>query len=216
MRSSRARGETTEKRGRICESRGDQRDLSLYRNGGGIMISRVVYPKRQGRRLITALATLSILAGVIVFGSTALAMNNTGAFELDGNAVNAPAIAGDDWDNVCHEVTAGGFDSNGSATGALCTGAANTTGSNALSWIDSALDPVIFTGGGSKDPQDPQDSWLWKPKDTIPDKDTILHAFAARYSLNSTATCPGPGGNTDGTTKCDVIFFGSDRFANDG
>ena len=45
----------------------------------------------------------------------------------------------------------------------------------------------------------------------MPDKDTIIHAFAARYSLTPDATnCP----STDPT--CEVIFFGVDRFDNSG
>jgi hypothetical protein len=169
------------------------------------VISRFAIKKQTGRRPLTAVAVLSIVAGLLLFGSGALAMNATGAFELDGNAVNAGPAVGDDWDNVCHQ-----------AAPTECPTGSNTTGATAVSFIDAALDPIIFTGGGSKDPQDPEDSWLWKPSDTIPDKDTILHAFAAKYSLNSSPTCPGTGGETAGATKCDIIFFGSDRFTNDG
>ena len=166
------------------------------------MLSRVIVKKRRGRRAFTALAAISVVIGSLVLGTAALAVNNTGAFELDGNAVNAAGTAGDDWDNVCHQ-----------AALTECPTGSNTTGATAVSFIDTTANPIIFTTGGSKDPEDPQDSWLWKPSDTIPDKDTILHAFAAKYSLTpNAATCPVPAG----TTSCDVIFFGSDRFTNDG
>lgn len=164
------------------------------------MLSRLVIKKRRGRRALAVLSLTAITMGTLVLGNAVLAVNQTGAFELDGNATNG-AAAGDDWDNVCHEVV-----------GSDCSTSSDTTGSNAVSWIDSTVDPIIFTGGGSKDPQDPQDSWLYKNADTIPDKDTILHAFAARYSLTPSATtCP-----SNGAPTCDVIFFGSDRFDNAG
>jgi hypothetical protein len=153
--------------------------------------------------LLTAFAAVAVVAGTLIGAGAALAVNNTGAFELDGNASTTHgAGAPDDWDRVCHQVAP-----------TVCTTPTNTNGATAVSWIDSADDPIIFTGGGSKDPQDPENSWLWKPSDTIPDKDTISHAFAAKYSLTPSATtCPVPAG----TTSCDVIFFGSDRFDNAG
>ncbi|HET8661891.1 MAG TPA: hypothetical protein VFM55_23220 [Micromonosporaceae bacterium] len=49
------------------------------------------------------MAVLAAAAVTLVGGPLAAAVHDTGAFELDGNAVNGPA-AGDDWDNVCHEV----------------------------------------------------------------------------------------------------------------
>jgi hypothetical protein len=166
------------------------------------VLSRVIVKKRRGRRALAVLSLTGIIVGTLLIGNAVLAVNATGAFELDGNATNASGTPGDDWDNVCHQVL-----------GTDCSTSNNTTGATAVSWIDAADDPIIFTGGGSKDPQDPQNSWLWKPSDTIPDKDTINHAFAAKYSLApDPATCPVPAG----TTTCDVIFFGSDRFDNAG
>jgi hypothetical protein len=164
------------------------------------VLSRIVVKKRRGRRLLAVASLTSIVIGSLMLANAAFAVRATGAFELDGNAVNG-AAAGDDWDNVCHQ-----------AAPTQCPTGTNTTGASAVAFIDAADDPIIFTGGGSKDPQDPENDWLWKPSDTIPDKDTILHAFAAKYSLDPSATCPVPAG----TAKCDVIFFGSDRFTNDG
>lgn len=52
------------------------------------MISRAVYPRRQGRRLLTAIAGLSLVTGVFVVDSgTALAFNHAN-FELDKNATH--------------------------------------------------------------------------------------------------------------------------------
>ena len=165
------------------------------------MTERVLGPTGSPRRRWTLLLPLIAVCAIgVLYIAGAQAVNATGAFQLDGNAVTANPPPGDDWDRVCHEVV-----------GSDCSTSSDTTGANAVSWIDANADPIIFTGGGSKDPQDPQDSWLWKPSDTIPDKDTIEHAFAARYSLPTSATtCPSP------TTTCDVIFFGVDRFDNSG
>ena len=165
------------------------------------MLSRVVYRKHRGRRLLTALAALTVVSSTLLAAGAVLAVNNTGAFELDGNATNGVA-PGDDWDNVCHEVL-----------GTDCSTSSDTSGATAVSWAAEA-DPSasIFTGGGSKDPEDPGDSWAWKDDGGLPDKDNLLHGFAARYSLApDAATCPAGGFPT-----CEVIFFGSDRFANDG
>jgi hypothetical protein len=166
------------------------------------VLSRTIYKKQRGRRLLTALAGLAIVAGTFAIGSAVLAVNQTGAFELDGNATNDPAVTGDDWDNVCHEVL-----------GSDCSTTSDTTGATAVSWLaEPDTSATIFTGGGSKDPQDPGDSWAWKNAGGLPDKDNLLHGFAARYSLAPSATtCPAGGFPT-----CEVIFFGSDRFANDG
>src|SRR5262249_37849392 len=57
--------------------------------------------------------------------------------------------------------------------------------------------------------------WAWKDgAGGLPDKDNLLHSFAARYSLPptaSTGSCPSGGAPT-----CDVLFFGSDRLDNSG
>jgi hypothetical protein len=68
----------------------------------------------------------------------------------------------------------------------------------------------IFTGGGSKDPQDIS-NWAWKDAGGLPDKDNLQHSFAARYSETPSATCPAGTAAT-----CDLLFFGSDRFDNSG
>src|SRR5262245_49827152 len=157
--------------------------------------------KRRGRRRwLTAGIALVIVASTLTFGmGTASAVHDTGAFELDGNAVNGPA-PGDDWDNVCHEIL-----------GTDCSTSNDTTGAKAVDWVaEPNPNSSIFTGGGSKDPQDVS-NWLWKDgAGGLPDKDNLLHSFAARYSLAPSATCPSSG------ATCEVLFFGSDRLDNSG
>src|SRR5215471_6290696 len=143
--------------------------------------------------LVASMATAAV--------PTVLAVHDTGAFELDGNATNDPAVPGDDWDNVCHQVSP-----------TDCPSPASPNGATATSWV-AELNPnaTVFTGGGSKDPQDIS-NWAWKDgAGGIPDKDNLLHAFAARYSLPPSASCPAGGAAT-----CEVLYFGSDRFDNSG
>ena len=94
-----------------------------------------------------------------------LAVHDTGAFELDGNATTSVS---DDWDEVF-----------------LGTSEATATSFNSDDLLGNGppLQATIFTGGGSKDPQD-INQWAWKDgAGGLPDKDNLLHGFAARYSL---------------------------------
>src|SRR5215831_4637495 len=130
--------------------------------------------------LVASMATAAV--------PTVLAVHDTGAFELDGNATNDPAVPGDDWDNVCHQVT-----------GTDCSTSSNTSASGGATAVDWVSEPntnaSIFTGGGSKDPID-INQWAWKDgAGGLPDKDNLLHSFAARYT----------------TSEGQVLFFGSDR-----
>ena len=156
-------------------------------------------------RLLAALAM--IIGALQIFVPTADAVHDTGAFELDGNATHGTT---DDWENVCHEVTI--TNDTSSAIPNECATASDTAGATAVSWTnDGALNASIFTGGGSKDPQDIS-QWAWKDgAGGLPDKDNLLHSFAARYSLTPSAHCP-----SGGEPTCEVLFFGSDRYDNSG
>lgn len=145
----------------------------------------------RGRRtwkLLAACSAAVLATGIAV--PSALAVHDTGAFELDGNATNGPA-PGDDWNNVCHQVT-----------GSDCSTTNNTTGATAVDWVaEPDVNASIFTGGGSKDPNDISQ---WARKDGaggLPAKDNLLHSFAARYPS---------------TSQGDVLYFGSDRLDNSG
>jgi hypothetical protein len=173
------------------------------------MATRILGPTGSKRRLRFLLAPVLVAALAAVFlVSGAQAVHDTGLFELDGNATSASGNTGtppDDWDRVCHEVLSSD-----------CSTTANTNGATAVSWTaEPNLSSSIFTGGGSKDPQNIS-NWAWKDAGGLPDKDNLLHGFATRYSVDSNSHCPGPGGNTDGTKKCDVLYFGSDRYDNSG
>jgi hypothetical protein len=166
------------------------------------MLTQAVYTKkRRGGKIIAAAAMTSIIAGLFLVGGVALAVHDNGSFELDGNATNNPALPGDDWDNVCHQVL-----------GTDCSTTNNTSGNGgatAVDWVSEPnLNATIFTGGGSKDPQDIS-SWAWKDgAGGLPDKDNLLHSFAARYTAPVTISGV--------TSPHDILYFGSDRYDNSG
>jgi hypothetical protein len=173
------------------------------------MARKVIGPSgSRRRRWLLLCTTVAAIAVAVVFIPSAFAVHDTGTFELDGNATTQTSH---DWDQVCYQ-----------ATGDARCGTTTAAGAVSASWsadtLQGSTDPfannqnaTIFTGGGSKDPID-LSQWAWKDgAGGLPDKDNLQHAFAARYSLTPSATCPA------GTaTTCDVLFFGSDRYDNSG
>jgi hypothetical protein len=190
------------------------------------MARKVMGPTGSRRRRWLFLCTgIAAIAIAVLFIPSAFAVHDTGAFELDGNATSQTS---DDWDRACYQVAVNGGASAAQAT-AQCTASQGLgTASTGAAWVnDGALNATIFTGGGSKDPSD-INNWAWKT-DTggLPDKDNLLHAYAAEYSLpgtNNAGICPNgtdlppPIGNNafDSTVNCRVLFFGSDRYDNSG
>jgi hypothetical protein len=154
------------------------------------MAAKILGPTGSRRRRFLWIPLLLVAASALFLVGGAQAVHDTGAFELDGNATNNPAVLGDDWDNVCHQVLHSD-----------CSTSSDTTGAKAASWVaEPNTNATIFTGGGSKDPQDIS-NWQWKDgAGGLPDKDNLLHSFAARYTTN----------------QGDVLFFGSDRLDNSG
>src|SRR6266536_1475405 len=169
---------------------------------------------------------------IVVFSAPAYAVHDTGRLQLDGDASSGtlgtpPAV--DDWDKVCHQYS--GLAP--SAADTFCSTTMDTTASTAGLWTcDKSVNvttsctnnATIFTGGGSKDPQD-INNWAWKDgAGGLPDKDNLVHAFAVRYSLPvDPVDVPGGTGNLgngtacpSNTSTCEVIYFGIDRFDNSG
>ncbi len=160
---------------------------------------------RARKRFAALFAAVTLIASLGVV--TVQAVHDTGVFQMDGNAqtsVQSTPPAAEDWDLICK------------AHPSSCTFAsgysvpAGTTTSTVSAHIADGLDATIFTGGGSKDGHDLPD-WKWK-NGSVPDKDDLRHAFAARYSIAPTAACP----VASGLTTCDLLYFGSDRFDNSG
>jgi hypothetical protein len=187
------------------------------------MATRILGPtgsKRRHRFLFVPILLVACAALFYIGG--AQAVHDTGRFQLDGDAATGTNTAGtpaatDDWDKVCYEVAVkpvadGGGGLTAAQALAKCGIGTPTTGATETSWVaepDRAAS--IFTGGGSKDPQN-LDQWAWKDAGGLPDKDNLEHAYAARYSLTPNAsTCP-----SGGAATCDLLFAGLDRFDNSG
>jgi hypothetical protein len=181
------------------------------------MTQRIIGETPSQRRWRLRFLLLPVLAGgvfALLMAGGALAVHDTGSFELDGNAV---AAGSHDWDQVCYQATADarcGTTTSATATAASWTGDILNGGTDVFVNDPNA---TIFTGGGSKDGIDIS-SWAWKDgAGGLPDKDNLNHSFAARYNLAPDTD------NTDGTLcpagtapTCDVLYFGSDRFDNSG
>jgi hypothetical protein len=154
------------------------------------------------RPLLGVLFSISLLT--VLVATPAQAVHDLNVFELEGNATNDPNVLGDDWDNVCHEVI-----------GSDCSTTNNTSGATAVSWKEElSRSASIFTGGGSKDPEDIS-QWAFKNElGGLPDKDNLEHGFAARYTVPQVdgTSCP----TSIAGSTCDVLYFGSDRFDNSG
>jgi hypothetical protein len=177
------------------------------------MTERILGPEGSKRRKRVWLVPLVIAAMAAIFSVTgAQAVHDAGLFELDTPSANATDASDntsttrpEDWDLICKA------NPSSCTLKAGYTAPAGTTTATASSHAnDGNLNATIFTGGGSKDPEAIAD-WLWKDgAGGLPDKDNLLHAYAARYSKTADATCP------SSTTTCEVIYFGSDRYDNSG
>ncbi|RMH82995.1 hypothetical protein EA796_17615 [Pseudomonas sp. AOB-7] len=135
------------------------------------------------------------LGAVLVGGMTSTVVNAVdgnppGLFELDANTVDNGG-GGDDW---------GGLYS-------------NPPGSS-VAFTTILADPApltIFTGGGSKDILDIPN---WRHTNgSVPDKDDITNAYAAAYINPSDVS---HGGEVLHKAGDMIIYFGLDRFANNG
>jgi hypothetical protein len=123
------------------------------------MTERILGPTDSRRRrrfllvpmLMVALAALFLVAG-------AQAVHDLDLFELDRNAVDDGAVAGDDWNSLPG--------SSQDFTGILPD-------------VTPLPGGTQFQGGGSKDDLDIT-SWLWKAGEPL-DKDDITNAYAASY-----------------------------------
>ena len=140
------------------------------------------------RALPRCLLAAALAAGVTTTGIYAVDGDPPGLFELDGNTIDI-AGGGDDWGSL--------FSGEQLGTPAAFTGI--------------LADPAplsIFTQGGSKDINDVTE---WRHTDgSVPDKDDITNAYAAAYTVPAGAA---DSLNDEGDL---IIYFGLDRFANNG
>lgn len=122
--------------------------------------------------------TLLALFGASYIGA-AVAVDGNGAFELDGNPQEDLLLPEDDWQTL--------YNGGGSHTQWVFIEDKDPAGDN------------IFTGGGSKVPQD-FPNYKWKDSPPPPDKNNIVNAWAANYIVSGEQ----------------VVYFGADLFAENG
>jgi hypothetical protein len=138
--------------------------------------------------MVLAMAISVVAIGVFTLGASAFGPHNVGSFELDGNAFDGLA-AGEDWSNVCPTSTPHGISP-------FCSG---DDTANASTFKTDPLGQTIFTTGGSKDDLDVP-NWQYTAG-SVPDKDELMHAYAAQYT---------------GSDSHVYLYFGADRFAANG
>ena len=171
------------------------------------MLSRVVYKKHRGRRLRRPGGADRGVEHADRSGAV-LAVNNTGAFELDGNATNdAGSRATTGTTSVTRSPRCG------------CATRDERHQRRDRRVVDGRAErsATIFTGGGSKDPSDLEDSGPGRTPAACPTRTTCCTASppATRWPA------PMPNDRRHGLpggvpTTCEVMFFGSDRFDNSG
>jgi hypothetical protein len=130
-----------------------------------------------------------VLVAALAVGATPALAVHTDPLEIDNPSANVIPSTAEDWQTLFF--SGGVFNCSTTAPGG--TANSKTCVSERLSENAS-----IFTGGGSKDGLDIP-NWAGK-EGSVPDKDNIVTAFAARY--------------TSGTDQ--ILYFGGDRFANNG
>lgn len=165
--------------------------------------------RRRRRYQVAAMFSVAVLLAAFAT-LPAQAVHDVSVFQLEGDAQAATGdtVHADDWDLICKaNPTTCTFQ--GTYGDGLGSPSASLKTSSHVS--DGALNASIFTGGGSKDPEDIS-AWAWKDGGGLPDKDNLLHAYAARYQVAPSQECP----VTVGATTCTLLYFGADRFANDG
>src|SRR4051812_703328 len=146
----------------------EESKMKAFRHGG---------VTKRGRFLAWPLLMVACCALFFVAG--AQAVHDDGVFELDGDAISASSA--EDWNKICPAAHAAGA--------AQCLG-----GTFATQSFFGDDDSRIYTGGSTKDDLDITG---WNHTiGSVPDKDDLLHGFAARYG--------------------DHLYFGADRFANNG
>jgi hypothetical protein len=175
------------------------------------MLSRVVYKKRRGRRLMTALATLTLVSATFIAAGTALAVHDLD-FQLDGNTADtcppAPdtglcASSQEDWNDLFAVGTAAGaqtVSSTAPVTGASGNFTTSTfsrdfrTGTSQTCKTAAALSSTALTfctydsttfATGSKDTLEINTGWACNADNNVNSKIDIMNAYSASYTRTS-------------------------------
>ena len=170
-------------------------------------MTRVIGPPRSRRRRWTFVWCLVVTLGVSMFFiAGAQAVHDTGVFQLDGNAdqsvVSGYPAGTEDWTSICKANA-----STCTSSGKFDIAGAPTTSSEKSTFVTDAFNASsdnIYKGG--TDDADIS-NWQWKQATPSPNKADLEHAYAAQYQI------PANGSPEAGHQ---VLFFGGDRYANNG
>jgi hypothetical protein len=133
-------------------------------------------------------------AGLLIMPNAFAVVDEPATFELDENAQDTTPPTGDDWETLWDDC---GDDDMPDGPATECGNSRAFTGI-----VEDATTPEkIFTGGQTKDDL-PLSGWEWKfTNNATPPKDNITDGFAAAYKNSEDET---------------VVYFGADRYANNG
>ena len=167
---------------------------------------------------MTAMAGMLLISGTFFVSSVALAATpHGGLFELEGNATSSNgSVAGCRMTRIrcVHDAARARYVPRPTRPGATrCRGRRTATAPSRRSALPRP-DCTIFTGGGSKDPQDSTDGHGRTTPAVCPTRTTCCTASPRATRCHSIARLPGHHG--DRPRPCEVIFFGNDRFDNSG
>ena len=179
------------------------------------MTQRILGPTGGRRRRRTLLLPFMLVVVVgLMLTAGAQAVHDVSVFQLDTPSADAQVSVGstahhDDWDVICKANP-----DHLHAQGGLRDGRRHHLDRRRLHEADGLLNAVDLHRRRLEGRSPAfRAAWAWKDEaGGLPDKDNLLHAYAARYSTAPSAECPVGAG----LTSCELIYFGSDRFANDG
>src|SRR5436190_20793164 len=110
-------------------------------------MTRIIGAPKSRRRHWTLLWCLIAVIGVgVVFIPGALAVHDTGVFQLDGDAATGTQTvtagippATDDWDKVCYEKATTAYGKTAAQAAVLCGIGSPTSGATAVEWTADKL-----------------------------------------------------------------------------
>lgn len=169
------------------------------------MLSRAVYKKHRGRRGLTGLAVLGLVAGIIGSAGVALAVHDE-TFQLDGDiaASTTTSISGTetiDWSSIFNVDAATGA---GVPKGTLPTGYQDAAFKKDFNHAGgtttfSTSDPTTYATG-SKDTL-PISGWQCNLDNNVNSKIDVMNAYTVAY---------------EGTTGDELMYFALERNTNTG
>jgi hypothetical protein len=165
------------------------------------VLSRTIYKKRRGRRPLTAIAMLAVVASAIVVSGTVLAVHDED-FQLDANVVDdAAATQPFDWANffnasgspdpVLPDASRPGFEASSFDRDFSTNANGSFNTSDGSTFATGSKDTLPITGG-----------WQCNFDNNVNSKTDVMNAYAVTY--------------TDPVTEDEILYFALERNTNTG